>query len=128
MTLGIPVAPTHQTAPMNVQQLPPLGPHRKTLERNIRNNHHNQLPPIPNGMSVESSKMMIDGNFDEFPSLFCSHHLIFAILFDDVLIVYSQWFFLQVTADWEFLSCERHRFADNHCADQTTRLTTVHEL
>jgi hypothetical protein len=62
MTLGIPVAPTHQT-PINVQQLPPLGPHRKTLERNIRNNHHNQHPPIPNGM-VESN-MMIDGkSFD----------------------------------------------------------------
>jgi hypothetical protein len=58
LTLGIPT-PTHQ-APINV--LPPLGPHRKTLERNIRNNHHNQHPPIPNGM-VESTKMMIDGNF-----------------------------------------------------------------
>jgi hypothetical protein len=62
MTLGIPVSPTHQAPPINVQQLPPLGPHRKTLERNIRNNHHNQHPPIPNSM-VESSKMMIDGNY-----------------------------------------------------------------
>lgn len=60
MTLGIPVVPTHQ-APISVQQLPPLGPHRKTLERNIRNNHHNQHPPIPNGIGIESSKMMIDG-------------------------------------------------------------------
>jgi len=55
------VTTAHQAPPINVQQLPPLGPHRKTLERNIRNNHHNQHPPISNGM-VESSKMMIDGD------------------------------------------------------------------
>lgn len=63
MTLGIPVTPTHQAPPINVQQLPPLGPQRKTLERNIRNNHHNQHPPIGNGTLLESTKMMIDGNF-----------------------------------------------------------------
>ena len=57
--LGIPVvAPTHQTSPLSVQQLPPIGSHRKTLERNIRNNHHNQMP---NGI-IESTKTMIDGN------------------------------------------------------------------
>jgi hypothetical protein len=58
--LGIPVVtPTHQTSPLAVQQLPPLGTaHRKTLERNIRNNHHNQMP---NGI-IESAKTMIDGN------------------------------------------------------------------
>lgn len=71
MTLGIPVTPTHQAPPINIQQLPPLGPHRKTLERNIRNNHHNQLPPIP-GM-VESTKMMMDGNvwLISLPSQWC---------------------------------------------------------
>lgn len=70
MTLGIP-SPTHQASPISVQQLPPLGPHRKTLERNFRNNHHNQHPPISNGI-VESSKMMIDGNFVRFYELLIS--------------------------------------------------------
>ncbi|KAG5682202.1 hypothetical protein PVAND_011568 [Polypedilum vanderplanki] len=51
--LGIPIIP-----PTTHQQLPPLGPHRKTLERNIRNNHHNQMP---NGI-IESTKTMIDGD------------------------------------------------------------------
>lgn len=56
--LGIPVVAPPIT--VQQQQLPPLGPHnRKTLERNIRNNHHNQMP---NGI-IESSKNMIDGNF-----------------------------------------------------------------
>lgn len=60
-TSGIPVVPPHQPAAINVQQLPPLGPHRKTLERNIRNNNHNQHQ---NGIK-ESSKMMIDGKLSK---------------------------------------------------------------
>jgi hypothetical protein len=85
LTLGIPVTPTHQVPPINVQQLPPLGPHRKTLERNIRNNHHNQHPPISNGTCMmESTKMMIDGK------------IIFLFIFsDDVLIEFN----FQVIAD-----------------------------
>jgi hypothetical protein len=59
--LGIPVAPVNHQAPPTVQQLPPLGSHRKTLERNIRNNHHNQMP---NGI-IESTKTMIDGEHHE---------------------------------------------------------------
>lgn len=113
MTLGIPVTPTHQAPPINVQQLPPLGPHRKTLERNIRNNHHNQLPPIPNGM-VDSSKMMIDGEL-----------WLISFAFDDVLILGVVTF--QVIADWAFQLYEQHPSDDSRCAAPIIQLTTALE-
>jgi hypothetical protein len=54
--LGIPQPPKHSSAQQTNVQLPPLGPHRKTLERNIRNNQ--QIPPL-----MKSTELMIDGNY-----------------------------------------------------------------
>ena len=64
-------SPHHQPSPPqqqhqqqqqhNNQQLPPMGPHRRTLERNIRNNQQINQHNHSNGM-LDSTKMMIDGD------------------------------------------------------------------